>query len=636
MNLLSINQVSKRYDLKIVLKDITFGIDSGERMGIIGANGSGKTTLFNLIAGVYPPDTGTVSIRRGITVGLLPQEPHLDPALTIQQTLAASLVEVQQTVTQYQQMTERLAQCQDEQELQALHSDYEVLEHRMEQVGGWHYQHRIDTILGHLKLAQHNGLVGQLSGGERKRVALACVLIQNPELLILDEPTNHLDALTITWLEDYLDNYKGALLLITHDRYFLDNVVDRMLELARGQATSYQGGYSDYLSARAERQASEARAHASLLNLLRREEEWLRRGVRARGTKSKYRIQSVLDLREQARVEAELVLEMQLSTTKRLGSSILVTEHLTKRYQDQPLVEDLNFIMVKGDRVGVVGPNGCGKTTLLKTLIGEEVATSGRVILGKNTVISYFAQNRLDMDMELTVWQYISDNAEMVKVKGEFRTVRSYINDFKFTADRLENRLKTLSGGEKNRLVLAKMLLTDANLLVLDEPTNDLDIETLQWVEQALIDFPGCVLFVSHDRFFMDKVATALLVFEGNGRIAIHAGNYSLYKQLTSDKALEKAESTKATLAPSASETPKTNRKGLSYKEQQELTNIEKSLAALESEIKTLEAQLSDPVSHGLGSNYTELTKLVARLAEAKAASDGLSERWLELEEKRS
>lgn len=634
MNFLSLSQVSKTYDLKPVLNNITLAVDSGERVGVIGANGSGKTTLFHIIAGTFPPDQGTVSLRKGISLGHLAQDPQLNPAATVHEVIASSLTEIQQVIAAYESLTERIASCQNEVELQQLHTEHTQTEHRLEQLGGWNYQHRIDTILGHLGIEDDRKLIADLSGGERKRVALACTFIQNPDFLVLDEPTNHLDAQTITWLEGYLDSYDGALLLITHDRYFLDNIVDRMVELADGKATVYKGGYSDYLVARAEREEIEARSHASLLNLLRREEAWLRRGVRARGTKSKHRVRSVLELREQARREAEQQLKAQITTHQRLGNTILEMSKLTIEFSGMALCKDLDFIMTKGDRVGLVGPNGCGKTTLLKTLMGLQEPTAGQVVRGKNTQFAYFAQDRLDLDPEQTVWEYISDNSEMVKVRDEFRTVRSYLKDFKFGNEYLHSKIKTLSGGEKNRLVLAKLLLTDANLLVLDEPTNDLDIETLQWIEDMLCQFPGCVLFVTHDRFFLDKVATNLLVFEGKGNVMPHAGNYSLYLQLEA-LAKEEAKAEREPIKPTPQSRKETTRKGLSFKEQQELTSIETQLADLEAQRNELEKQLSDPVASGLSDDYQRMTEVAHQMEELGPQINQLYERWLELEEKR-
>ncbi|MBX7222041.1 MAG: ABC-F family ATP-binding cassette domain-containing protein [Blastocatellia bacterium] len=635
MNLLSLHQLSKTYDIKPILQDVTLAVDDTERVGIIGSNGSGKTTLFRLIEGTVTPDAGTISVRRGISLGLLAQEPHLTPNRTVQEVIDASLVEVRQVAAAFEQLSEKMAAAQNETELSQLHEEYEAVEHRMEQLGGWNYQHRIDAILGHLDIRRSAQAVESLSGGERKRVALACTFIRNPELLILDEPTNHLDVQTIAWLEAYLDEYKGALLLITHDRYFLDNIVDRMVEIADGTATTYRGGYSDYLEARAEREEIEDRTHSRLLGLLRREEAWLRRGVRARGTKSKHRIRTVLEMREQARREQEEFMRGGITSAQRLGNTILETKDLKVECAGIRLVENLEFILNKGDRIALVGPNGSGKTTLLRTLIGQIPPTAGTVTQGKNTSFAYFAQNRLDLDQELTVWDYINGNAEMVNVRGEFRTIRSYLRDFKFGNDHLHSKIKLLSGGEKNRLVLAKILLTDANVLVLDEPTNDLDIETLQWIEATLNDFQGCVLFVTHDRFFLDKVATGLLVFEGNGQVTKHAGNFSLYQQL---KAIADEEAKAQSAPPPALKTQapevKKQRTGLSYKEKQELEQLEVKLAELEAEKKSLEEQLSNPELSGIGSNYQKLAEIGLTLDALHAEIDRCSERWLELEER--
>lgn len=635
MNILSITQVTRSFGLQPVLDKVSLAINLGERVAIIGANGSGKTTLFNMISGEVEPDSGVVSLRRGISVGVLPQEPQFDPTATIHDTLAASLVEIQQVIADYQAITEQMAATTNETEFLKLQAAHDEIEHRLEHLGGWQYQHRLDMLRGYLDIPDDQKRMGELSGGERKRVALACAFLRNPDLLVLDEPTNHLDATTISWLEQYLDTYPGSLLLITHDRYFLDNIVDRMVELSGGKAIGYKGGYSDYLMARAETEAQEARSHAKLLNLLRREEAWLRRGVRARGTKSKHRINSVLELREQARREAELNLSAHYAIQKDLGNTILETRQVTVQIEGRTLVNKLDFILKKGERVALLGPNGCGKTSLLKVLLKQAEPASGEVIHGKNTRIAYFSQDRDEMETPDTIWKFISENAEFVKVNGEFRNVRSYLSDFKFANERLDVPVCSLSGGEKTRLKLAKLLLLEANLLVLDEPTNDLDIDTMQWVEELLNSFAGCVLFVTHDRFFLDKVATSMLVFEGNGEVVNHAGNYSLYTQLKSLQEEDKAKSQKAEAQAANPQPKKTPKPGLSYKEKLELAALEKEIATLEQKKVEIETKLSQPAEFGIESNYQLLSDLTDELTSVNQDLETSLERWMELEEKR-
>ena len=634
MNVLDVADLRKAYGSTTVLGGVTFALGEREKVGLVGRNGCGKSTLFRILAGREPPDAGRITTRRGATLAHLPQVPVLAPEATVRQVLASHLGEAREKLARHRAASQALALACGPEAARLL-AEQEALHGWLDQHGAWALDHRVEAMCSRFALGDPEARVGTLSGGWIQRVALAGILLCAPDVLLLDEPTNQLDAETVGWMEGHLQTYPGAVLLVTHDRYFLDRAVSRMFELEGGRLTPYEGGYSAYLEQKAERLAREGEVQARLLNLVRHEEKWLARGAKARSTKQKARIGRVEDLRTRQAPAAgrELALALAPDEHLRLGGTILEAEGLSVEAGGRVLVRGLDLRLRAGERVGVLGPNGCGKTTLVRALLGEVAPAAGRVTLGRNTRIGYLDQARSGLPDFETVSGSLGDG-EWVTLPGTGDRRRhkcAYLEDFLFSREDHRRPVSTLSGGERARLLLARLLLLGANVLVLDEPTNDLDIPTLQVLDEALASFPGCVLLVTHDRYFLDRVATGILHFEGDGRVVFCEGNYETFTRLRartpSATGLEPPEPPR----PSALASPQpTQRSGLSYREREELADVEEEIGRLEARKGEVEGGLSDPSA--LSGGHQELQRLSKELAALNARLEALLARWEELE----
>ncbi|MBX6365635.1 MAG: ABC-F family ATP-binding cassette domain-containing protein [Gemmatimonadetes bacterium] len=642
MPLLTVQDLRKSYGTRIVLDGVSFAVEEGERVGFIGVNGSGKSTLFRIVAGVEGREGGTIALRRDATVGYLAQEPEFGEAESIRSAVAAGRPALGAALVAWQEVARRLAEPgADHDRLLARQAE---LSAEIERLGGWDWEHRVEAMLTRLGIAEPDRPVAGLSGGERKRVALARVLLATPDLLLLDEPTNHLDADTVLFLEEYLESYPGAVMLITHDRYVLDRVVDRMIEVAAGRLTSYDGAYQEYLQAKAEEAERLGIEDEKRRKLIAKELDWVRRSPPARTGKPRARIQRLEALREQQR-QRRMQRPRELSAiappAPRLGRTVLELHHVTKAYGERVLIRDFSTILRAGERIGIIGPNGAGKTTLLKIILGQEPADAGEIVLGENTRIAYFDQTRSDLDPETSVYDAVA-GTDWVTVGGRRVHLRSYLEDFLFPAPVQQQKVASLSGGERNRLLLAKLLLQESNLLILDEPTNDLDLVTLRALESVLADYAGAVLVATHDRFFLDKVATALFVFEGDGVVHRHEGGYELYRRLRAEReAAERAareerearerQRTRRPAAPGATGARDAGKR-LTWKEARELEGLEERILAAEAERDALAARLGDPALYA--GDGAEVARLTAEYDAAVARVDALYARWAELEEK--
>jgi ATP-binding cassette subfamily F protein uup len=633
-NVLNVQELHKSFGSRTLFDGVSFAVDEGEKVGFIGVNGSGKTTLFRIVAGVEGADTGTLAFQRGIRVGYLAQDPAFEPGATILTAAASGRPELMEAIGEYHEVSEKLAG--GEGDADRLLARQEQAAGRIDALGGWDYEHRMEAVLTKLGVEHWERPVAGLSGGEQKRVALARVLLQQPELLLLDEPTNHLDADTVLWLEEHLQEYPGAVMLITHDRYFLDRVVTRMIEVSVGELTPYPGGYTEYLEARAERMERLGVEEEKRKKLILQELEWARRSPPARTGKAKARLGRVDALQaeqRQKRLPTRTTVDNTAGAAPRLGRTVLELHHVTKGYDGRTLVRDFGTLLQAGERIGIIGPNGAGKTTLLRVIMGMEPPDAGTVEVGKNTRIAYFDQRRTDLDPEKSVYEAAAET-DWVEVGGERTHLRSYLETFLFPVPQQRQKVSSLSGGERNRLLLAKLFLTDANLLILDEPTNDLDLVTLQVLESVLMEWSGCVLLVTHDRFFLDKVATGLIVFEGGGALRRHAGGYDLYRRLKEQREAEAAaaaaQAKRPAAAPAKAPTAERPRK-LSWKEQREMEGIEAAILEAEGRKAELEARLADPALYTRPAD--EIARATAGFEAATREVDALYARWAELEE---
>jgi ATP-binding cassette subfamily F protein uup len=625
----------KAYGPHAVLDGVSLTIRSGERVGLVGVNGSGKSTLARILAGLEAPDSGTVAVRRGARVVYLAQCPTLEPNRTAREEVLAGLSEWKDAEDRYLSASAALAASDDAPE--ALLRAQAQAAADVERLGGWEVAHRAEAILGHLGLSRLDARMSTMSGGEQRRVGLARVLVAAPDLALLDEPTNHLDVETVEWLERHLlEEYRGALLLITHDRYVLDRVVSRILELDQSTLVSYQGGYEDYLDAKAHRLALEARIEANRQNFLRQELEWLRRQPKARTTKQKARVQraeEVLASHGPARAE-EVRLSIEVA---RSGKTVLELHDLHIDVEGRELVRGLDLSLVKGQRLGVIGRSGCGKTTLLRTLVGELEPASGRVVAGKHTRLSYLGQLRDDLDPSKTILDNVTDGGSHVVVGDRAFEVRAYLDRFLFPPEKLRQPVGSLSGGERTRVALAKLLHQTTNLILLDEPANDLDLPTISALEQMLVEFEGTAIVVTHDRWFLDRVATGLLVFEGEGTVVHYAGNYTTYRALRAEREAAGGGPVAGAAAghrsaPHAERRRPSKPASLTYAERLELQSIVGEIESAEARVAELERRLAAPETYHAGGQG--VASLIQELKLAREEAARLLTRWEALETK--
>lgn len=630
---MTVEQISKSYGEKILFKDASFGLNDQDKIGIVGVNGTGKSTFLRVIAGIEQPDEGQIAIGNDVRIQFLAQNPDFNPDNTVLQQVFEGDSPEMKTVRDYTETMELLELHPSD---TALQERLLRLNQQMEQLQIWQLESEAKSILSKLGIRQFDARMGTLSGGQRKRVALASALIHPCELLILDEPTNHIDNDSVVWLEQYLQKRRGALLMITHDRYFLDRVANVMLELDHGRLYRYEANYTRFLELKAEREEREIASEQKRQNLLRTELAWIRRGAKARTTKQKARIDRFEQLKDQQGIQRSGAMDVSVGST-RLGKKILEIEHLSKSVGDRKLISDLNYIAVPGDRVGIIGPNGSGKSTLLQMISGKLEPDEGEVVLGPTVNLGYFTQEHQEMNESLRVIEYIKEAAENVKTAdGSVITASQMLERFLFPPASQWTPISRLSGGEKRRLYLLRVLMGAPNVLLLDEPTNDLDIQTLAVLEDYLDDFPGVVFVVSHDRYFLDRTIDKVLAFEGAGVVRVHVGDYSEYAEWMARNApalagMEnaaggaKAEAVAADVKPASASKPKLK---FSFKEQREYEQIDDHIEKAEANIARINTAMEEAFS-----DSARLQELMAEQAEAERHLEQLMERWTYLNE---
>jgi ATP-binding cassette ChvD family protein len=512
-----------------ILKGIHLAFFPGAKIGVLGANGAGKSTLLRIMAGVDRDFLGEARPLPGIRIGFLPQEPQLDPTKDVRGNVMDGVREQQALLDQFNQLSARFAEPMDDEEMTRLLEKQGNLQERIDALGLWELDHKIDLAMDALRLPPGDADVSRISGGERRRVALCRLLLEEPDMLLLDEPTNHLDAESVWWLERFLAEFKGTVVAVTHDRYFLDNVAGWILELYQGAGIPWEGNYSSWLEQKERRLAQEEKQASARQKTLQHELEWIRMSPRARQAKNKARITRYEELREEAARQTEGSVEILIPVPERLGDEVVVAENLSKGYGDRLLIDDLSFSLPRGGIVGVIGPNGAGKTTLARMITGQEQPDGGTLKIGSTVQIAYVDQARDALDPDQTVYQEISGGEDQLQFGRRTVNARAYSAGFNFRGADQQKKVGTLSGGERNRLHLAKLLRSGGNLLLLDEPTNDLDVDTLRALEEALLGFAGCAVVISHDRWFLDRIATHILAFEGDSEVVWFEGNYQDY-----------------------------------------------------------------------------------------------------------
>ncbi len=626
MPLIRLNHISIAYGTHPLLADANLQLDSGERVGLLGRNGEGKSTLLKLIAGEILPDEGDIWRQPLLKIASLAQVPQFSTEATIYQAVANSLGELGQWLNRYHQLSLNLKTPQELTELGQL-------QHHLETHQGWHLQQRVETILTKLNLPAEVK-IADLSGGWQRRVALAQALVIEPELLLLDEPTNHLDFAHIDWLEQQLLNFSGAVLFVTHDRAFLQKIATRIIDLDRGQLVSWQGNYVDYLRRKAAVLADEIQQNAEFDKKLAQEEIWIRQGIKARRTRNEGRVRALEQLRRERaqRRQIQGVSQFAVESTESSGKKVIEVERLSFKYADEWIINHFSTIIQRGDKIGLIGINGAGKSTLLKCLLKQLEPTQGTVKHGTNLQVAYFDQLREQLEPNVSVFDSIAAGNEFIEINNQRRHVMSYLSDFLFSPIRSRSPIKSLSGGEKARLLLARLFTRPANLIIMDEPTNDLDIETLELLEEKLIEFKGTLLIVSHDRAFLDQVVTSVLVFQGQGKIEEFVGGYSdwIHYQTQLSIAIPAVKNTAIQSIEKKINTA-TRKTKLSYKQQQELNELPEKIDLLETELSQLQQQINQPEFYQQSVAIT--SQVLNRLAELEQQLEFSFERWQELEQ---
>jgi ATP-binding cassette subfamily F protein uup len=606
---------------QIILEDAGFTIHEGERVGVVGRNGVGKSTLLKLMARLDLPHAGALSWKKGSDLGFLAQDVRLDPERSVRENVLDGAREVLDLIARYEAMPHTSARAQE-------------LEHRITAHNGWDIERHAAELLTRLRAPEPGRVVGTLSGGEMRRVGLCRALVGQPDLLILDEPTNHLDTDSIDWLEGCLQGYPGTLVMVTHDRYFLDRVATRILEISAGVIHSHPGNYTAFLRGKAAREEEAEKRETNRLGFLRREYEWISRGARARTTKSRSRVAAYREVAAENGLEREQDMDLIIPPAPRLGNRVIELQGVGMAFGERVLFRDLDLLITPGDKIGIVGPNGVGKTTLVQILLGRLRPTWGTVRIGELTEFNYVDQHRLQLTETQTVIQEMGDGKDFVCLGAERVSVWAYLKRFQFTDERINTLVSCLSGGERSRLLLAKILSRGGNVLVLDEPTNDLDLSTLRVLEEALADFGGCVVLVSHDRCFLNRVCTAILGFGSDGSIVLQEGDYDYYLEKRAERERESraADPTPGQSARSVAEGAVTagRPRRLKWKEERELEGMEAAILEAESRYEELGEQLADPLLYAnSGERVPELTR---ELEETRDRIARLYERWEELE----
>lgn len=613
--ILTAMNIEVHYGQQVILNKASLSIHEGDRIGLVGRNGAGKSTFLKIISEILHPDKGEVAHKKNIVIGFLTQEYTLDEEKNVYENVLSGAESILKLIKEYEDIPYNS-------------NKRSILEDKIQQLGGWNLDNKIRQLLQSLNAPKSEKLIKTLSGGEKRRVALCRSIIAQPDLLILDEPTNHLDTESIEWIERYLSSYKGTCIFVTHDRYFLDRIANKIVELSNGEFFTHKGNYTAYLKNKAKRQAIKELEEIKRQSFLRRELEWVVKGPKARRTKAKSRMDKYFEVASQQNTEIELDIELVIPKPKKLGNIIIELKKIGMTISENKLFENLNFNFNAGRKLGIVGKNGVGKTTLLKIMLGELKPTSGVIEVGGKTEFNYIDQSRLLLNDEDKVIDAIGEGNNFIKFGNHQITVWSYLKRFLFTDDKINTLVGRLSGGEKSRLTLARILKNGGNFLMLDEPTNDLDLPTLRILEEALLAFNGCVVVVSHDRYFLNRVCNGILAFEGNGEVYFSEGNYDYYMEKRRDRLLPENNDQKK--GKKEYSKVKSKIRKLTWKEKKELETIEENIIAAEENVKRIEDIFASPNFY---EKYaTKTNELNAELNEAKMQVSILYKRWEELE----